>query len=104
MRQNWYNVAVTFWGTPLLYSLFEAQHAALAPMRLMAELSRGWFGHPFSPLSHTPLAKEITAGSDLFLRVTNRYEKPAWDLDSTMIGGKKVPVEIEVALASPFAS
>ena len=102
MRQNWYNVAVTFWGTPLLYSLFEAQHAALAPMRLMAELSRGWFGHPFSPLSHTPLAKEITAGSDLFLRVTNRYEKPAWDLDSTMIGGKKVPVEIEVALAKPF--
>ena len=67
----------------MLYSLFEAQHAALAPIRLMAELSRGWFGHPFSPFSLTPLAREITAGSDLFLRVTDRYEKPAWGLDTT---------------------
>ena len=71
-------------------------------MRLMAELSRGWFGHPFSPFSHTPLAKEITAGSDLFLRVTNRYEKPVWGLDSAVVGGKEVAVESEVALDKPF--
>ena len=69
----------------MLYSLFEAQHAALAPMRFVAELSRGWFGHPFSPFALTPLAREITAGSDLFLRVTNRYEKPLWGIDSTVV-------------------
>ena len=102
LRQSWYNTGVTFWGIPLLYSLFEAQHAALAPMRLMAELSRGWFGHPFSPFSLTPLAKEITAGSDLFLRVTNRYEKPKWGLDSTTVAGREVAVEMEVALDKPF--
>src|SRR4051812_7500491 len=96
------NLYKTAGGNPLLYSLFEAQHAALAPMRFMAELSRGWFGHPFSPLSQTPLAKEITAGSDLFLRVTNRYEKPAWDIDSTVVDGREVPVEIEVVLDKPF--
>ncbi len=71
-------------------------------MRFMAELSRGWFGHPFSPFAHSPLAREITAGSDLFLRVTDRYEKPAWGLDSTMLGGKEVRVEMEVALDKPF--
>jgi poly(3-hydroxybutyrate) depolymerase len=86
----------------LLYSLFEAQHAALAPMRFMAELSRGWFGHPFSPFAHTPLAKEIMAGSDLFLRVTNRYEKPQWDIEATLIDGREVPIHIEVALDKPF--
>ncbi len=102
VRQSWYNTSVTFWGIPLLYSLFEAQHAALAPMRFMAELSRGWFGHPFSPFSLTPLAKEITAGSDLFLRVTNRYEKPKWGLDSTTVDGREVAVEMEVALDKPF--
>ena len=86
----------------MLYSLFEAQHAALAPMRLMAELSRGWFSHPFSPFTLSPLAKEITASSDLFLRVTNRYEKPKWGLDTTTVNGREVPVEEEVTLHKPF--
>jgi len=71
-------------------------------MRLMAELSRGWFGHPFSPFTLSPLAKEITASSDLFLRVTNRYEKPKWGLDTTTVNGREVPVEEEVTLHKPF--
>jgi poly(3-hydroxybutyrate) depolymerase len=76
----------------VLYSLYEAQHLALAPMRLMAELSRGWFGHPFSPWAYAPFAKRVAASSDLFLRVTQRYEKPAWNLDC----------DIEVTLDKPF--
>ena len=71
-------------------------------MRLMAELSRGWFSHPFSPFTLSPLAKEITASSDLFLRVTNRYEKPKWGLDTTTVNGREVPVEEEVTLHKPF--
>ena len=86
----------------MLYSLYEAQHAALAPFRLAAELSRGWFGNPFSPLSYSPLARRLAAGSDLFLRVTQRYEKPAWAIDSTEIGGAQVPVTLDVALDKPF--
>ena len=64
----------------MLYSLHEAQHMALAPWRYLAELSRGWFGHPFSPLIYMPLAKRVAASSELFLRVTERYEKPKWNL------------------------
>jgi poly(3-hydroxybutyrate) depolymerase len=77
----------------VLYSLFEAQHTALAPLRFWAEFSRGWFGHPFSPFIYLPLAKRIAASSDLFLRVTGRYEKPAWNIAG---------VEIEAALDKPF--
>jgi poly(3-hydroxybutyrate) depolymerase len=75
----------------VLYSLYEAQHAALAPYRLWAEFSRGWFGHPFSPFVHLPLARRIAASSDLFLRLTGRYEKPAWNLG-----------EFDVASDKPF--
>src|SRR5262245_49738461 len=53
---------------------------ALAPARFWAELARGWFGHPFSPLIYLPLAKRLAATSDLFLRVTERYEKPQWNI------------------------
>ena len=66
---------------------------ALTPLRYMAEWSRGWFGHPFSPLAHWPLSRRLAASSDLFLRVTERYEKPQWNLRG---------VEIEVAVEKPF--
>ena len=77
----------------MLYSLYEAQHMALMPMRYLAELSRGWFGHPFSPFAYSPLSRRLAASSELFLRITQRYEKPAWHLSG---------VEIEVALDKPF--
>ena len=79
----------------MLYSLYEAQHMALAPMRFWAEWTRGLFGHPFSPFAHWPLSRRLAASSDLFLRVTERYEKPAWH-----IGG----VEIEVTQEKPFCN
>jgi poly(3-hydroxybutyrate) depolymerase len=77
----------------VLYSLYEAQHLALAPMRYAAELSRGWFGNPFSPWAYVPFARRMAASSDLFLRLTQRYEKPEWNLEG---------VEVEVALDKPF--
>jgi poly(3-hydroxybutyrate) depolymerase len=77
----------------MLYSLHEAQHLWLEPWRHAAEATRGWFGHPFSPFSYLPHARRLVASSDLFLRVTQRYEKPAWDIAGA---------EIEVALDKPF--
>ena len=77
----------------MLYNLYEAQHMALTPFRYLAELSRGWFGHPFSPFSYGPFARRLAASSELFLRVTQRYEKPAWNIPEA---------EIEVALDKPF--
>ena len=65
----------------MLYNLYEAQHVMLTPLRFVAEWQRGWFGHPFSPWAHAPLAKQLAASNDLFLRITQRYEKPAWRID-----------------------
>jgi poly(3-hydroxybutyrate) depolymerase len=73
----------------MLYSLYEAQHMALAPWRFWAELARGWFGHPFSPLIHLPLAKRLAASSDLFLRLTERYEKPQWGIEGLEVVQEK---------------
>jgi poly(3-hydroxybutyrate) depolymerase len=77
----------------MLYSLYEAQHAWLTPFRLIAEAQRGWFAHPFMPWADQPLAKRLAASNDLFLRVTQRYEKPEWRIAGA---------EIEVALDKPF--
>src|SRR5262249_18415919 len=42
------------------------------------------------------------ASSELFLRVTQRYEKPAWRIDHTVVDGAEVPVEIVTELDKPF--
>ena len=86
----------------MLYGLYEAQHMALEPLRYAAELTRGWCAHPFSPLAYTPVSRRLAASSDLFLRVTQRYEKPEWAISATHIGERIVPVTIETALARPF--
>ncbi len=86
----------------MLYDLYETQHQLLGPWRYAAEAARGWFGHPFSPFAYSPLARRITASSDLFLRVTQRYQKPAWNIDSTSVGGKAVAVEAVTELDKPF--
>src|SRR3990170_3425467 len=77
----------------MLYSLYEAQHAWLMPFRLIAEAQRGWLAHPLMPWADQPLAKQIAASNDLFLRVTQRYEKPEWRIASA---------DIELALTKPF--
>ena len=77
----------------MLYNLYEAQHTWLTPFRFVAEVQRGWFAHPFSPWAQAPLAKQLAASNDLFLRITQRYEKPAWRI---------AEAEIEVALDKPF--
>jgi poly(3-hydroxybutyrate) depolymerase len=77
----------------MLYSFYEAQHTALAPLRLLAELSHGWFAHPFSPWAHLPMSRRVAATSDLFLRLTGRYEKPQWNIREA---------QVELALDQPF--
>jgi poly(3-hydroxybutyrate) depolymerase len=79
----------------MLYSLYETQHLLLEPWRFAAQAARGWFEHPFSPWSHLPISRRVAAANDLFLRLTHRYEKPAWDVAGA---------EVEVALAKPFCN
>jgi poly(3-hydroxybutyrate) depolymerase len=86
----------------MLYNLYEAQHQMLGPWRIAAEAMLGWFAHPASPLSQSLIARRIAASTDLFLRVTQRYEKPAWGIDGTTVDGQPVAVEEVVELDKPF--
>jgi poly(3-hydroxybutyrate) depolymerase len=86
----------------LLYTLHEMSHAVLAPWQMWAQMNTGMFTHPFSPLSYSPLSRKIAAGSELFLRITQRYEKPQFGIDETVVGGRAVAVTEAVALDKPF--
>jgi poly(3-hydroxybutyrate) depolymerase len=86
----------------LLYTLHEMSHAALAPWQMWASMNANMFSHPFSPLAYSPFSRKIAAGSELFLRITQRYQKPEFGISETRVGGKAVAVHEVVAVDKPF--
>lgn len=88
----------------MLYQIHEAQRASLVPLRIWAKATAEFYGNPFSIFSHSPVSRAMIAGADLVLRMTRRYEKPAFGLHQTVVEGKPVAVEEEVVLDKPFCS
>jgi poly(3-hydroxybutyrate) depolymerase len=85
-----------------MYWFYEVSHAALNPARAYADAARLYFKSPVNPLSFTTLGKSIAAACELFERSTRRYGRPEWRIDSTVVGGERVPVEITPVWERPF--
>jgi poly(3-hydroxybutyrate) depolymerase len=89
-------------ATTPLYWLYEWSHAALYPSRAMADATRLYFKNPLNPLSHTTFGKTMAASAELYERAVRRYTKPEWEIDATIVGGERVPVEIKTIWERPF--
>ena len=84
------------------YWIYEMSHAALNPSRAFADAALLFFKNPANPLSYTPLGKSMAASFELFERSTRRYGKPEWNIDSTLVGGERIPVHISTVWERPF--
>ena len=80
------------------YQLYEMAHAALAPARAVSDATHFVFRNPFNPLSTTPFGRNVAAGAELFERMTRRYGKPVFGLDSINVGGIEHDVLEEIVL------
>ena len=93
-------------GTPVvttpLYWLYEWGHAALNPSRALADMTRLYFKNPLNPFTHTTFGKTIAAAAELYERSTRRYARPEWKIESTLVGGERVPVRITSIWERPF--
>lgn len=80
----------------MLYSLYDWQLAAFAPMRTMAVAGRNFLTNPDFPFTESRFFRGVAASCELFERVTRRYEKPEWGLDRTRIDGAWASVTEEI--------
>ena len=85
-----------------LYWFYEMSHAALNPSRAWADATRLFFKNPVNPFSFTTFGKSIAAACELFERSTRRYSRPEWRIDSTLVGGERIPVHIATVWERPF--
>ena len=88
----------------MLYRLHEMQHAAVAPLRLIAETMRTVYSNPFVPVAYTRLGRTIAANAELIERTTRRYGKPTFDLPTTQRNGETVAITEESVLRKPFCN
>jgi poly(3-hydroxybutyrate) depolymerase len=88
----------------VFYQLYEFNHAAMSPVRAMADMTRLYFQNPLNPLTHTPVGRQVAAGCEMVERLTRRYGKPEFGLSETTVSGVKVPVREEIVWSKPFCN
>jgi len=86
----------------MLYQFHEFNRSLLLPLVQWADAGSRLFTDPISPLAHTPFAQRIAAGYELMYRLGKQYEKPEFEIDSTLINDKPVGIVEEVATPLPF--
>ena len=91
-------------NNPYPYQLYEMAHAALAPARAVSDAAHFLFRNPWNPLSRRPSGKNISAGAEMFERMTRRYGKPTFGLDEITSTASRNPVLEEVVWARPFCN
>jgi poly(3-hydroxybutyrate) depolymerase len=84
------------------YWFYEMSHASLNPSRAFADATRLFFKNPANPLAHTEFGKTMAAAAEMFERSTRRYGKPEWRIDSTLVGGERIPIHISTVWERPF--
>jgi poly(3-hydroxybutyrate) depolymerase len=87
---------------PFSYEMHEMAHLALAPARALSDVARTWLESPINPLSYTAAGRNLAASAKVFERLTRRYDKPAFGLGMTAVGGKTVPIVERVVWERPF--
>jgi poly(3-hydroxybutyrate) depolymerase len=86
----------------MLYQWYDWQRAALEPWRLFSQAATELYGHPDSPLSYLPGSRNVAAAFDLMTRLTQRYERPAFGIDSVRVGDKDYAVTEVYDVERPF--
>jgi poly(3-hydroxybutyrate) depolymerase len=86
----------------MLYQWYDWQRTALEPWRLLAKAGNEIYGHPDSPLSYLPGSRNVAAAFDLMTRLTQRYERREFGIQSVVSGSRTYAVREVYELEKPF--
>jgi poly(3-hydroxybutyrate) depolymerase len=86
----------------MLYSLHEAAYNAATPVRLAAQAARDFWASPLNPASDSKWGRTLFASADVVTNMTQRYGRPAWNIDQVMIKQRPVAVRQDVVWKSPW--
>jgi poly-beta-hydroxyalkanoate depolymerase len=73
------------------------RHPSEGDVNAVSDVARTWLENPINALLYTAAGRTLAASAKIFERLTRRYGKPAFDLATTVVGGKIVPI-VEVVV------
>jgi poly(3-hydroxybutyrate) depolymerase len=86
----------------MLYQIYDWQRTAFEPWRVFAQAANEIYGHPDSPLSYLPGSRNVAAAFDLMTRITQLYERPAFNIKTVRSGEREYAVKEIVDIDKPF--
>ena len=86
------------------YQAYELAHAMVSPLRMASQGLRYQLDFPFNPFSALPASRSMSAACSVFERLTDRYGKPEWGIEETVVDGVPVPIKIETVKHKPFCN
>jgi poly(3-hydroxybutyrate) depolymerase len=84
----------------MLYDTYEMQRSLLAGASTLANIGAGWMQNPANPFSYSQMGPIVGSALDVFAHASAPRGKPAFELESTIVKGKTVPVQEEIVLPS----
>src|SRR5882672_1999888 len=88
----------------MLYQAYQANDDVLAPIRLMAEATRGLLTQPWPFISDNPFVRSIAAACEMVSRSGISHQRPDFGITETIVGGRTVAVREEVVARHPFCT
>ena len=87
-----------------LYNLYEMNHMAMAPYRAAAKSLQFLYSNPFNPFSCSEASRSVSAGLELFERLTRKYDKQGFNFKSVEVDGVKTKIKEKIVSKKPFCN
>ena len=88
----------------MLYQAYQANDDVLAPIRLMAEATRGLLTQPWPFISDNPFVRSIAAACEMVSRSGIRHQRPDFGIAETIVDGRTVAVTEQPVVRHPFCT
>jgi len=88
----------------MLYQAYQAHSDIMEPVRRFASMAAESVGARLNGAARPSSLSNMTAAYELIARVGLTHTRPAYGIDSVMVGNEEVPVTEEAALVTPFAT
>jgi poly(3-hydroxybutyrate) depolymerase len=88
----------------MLYKMHETQSAAIQPMLQWAEMAAKLLSAPISPFAYSPISQDIAAGCEMLVRLGKNYDKPQFEIESTLFKGEDIAIQETIVSKKPFCN
>ncbi|MDB2414714.1 polyhydroxyalkanoate depolymerase [Rickettsiales bacterium] len=84
-----------------LYSFVEMQRFAMGPLRTIAKFNKEVLG---GDIFNNRALRTVSAGFEMFERITRNYPKPEFGIKTILIGDKEIKIKEKILIKKPFCN